>query len=162
MSYLYKPKGIILHCTASNGNYTLEQLYKDHIKRGFDTIGYHYTIKTTGEILITRPINQIGAHAKGYNDYIGIAYIGGIKNNKPRNTMTDIQIESLGTLLYALMDTYKFNSRNILLHNEIANKECPCFGREFINTILEKGQYPLNPTKMLNDLKMFGLCVHNQ
>ena len=38
---------IILHCSATrcNGDYTVEQLLRDHRARGFRTIGYHFYVR---------------------------------------------------------------------------------------------------------------------
>lgn len=148
MKYLYKPKGVILHCTASeNKAYTIDQIFLDHIRRGFECIGYHYIITTTGEIYETRPTQYYGAHCKGYNDYIGIAYMGGIKNGKPTNTLNIWQEESMLTLAEAILYNQSME-RNIKLHNELANKACPSFSRSELLRMLSKYQI-----KFENDIK---------
>ena len=48
-------------------------LETSHRKRGFNGIGYHYYIRQSGEVINTRPLSRIGAHAKGDNrNSIGI------------------------------------------------------------------------------------------
>ena len=43
---------LILHCSATrrNQDYSVEQLMRDHKKRGFRTIGYHFYIRKDGTI----------------------------------------------------------------------------------------------------------------
>ena len=72
---------LIIHCSATNENqsFALQALEASHQKRGFNGIGYHYYIRKSGEVLNTRPLSRIGAHAKGYNrNSIGICYEGGL------------------------------------------------------------------------------------
>ena len=79
---------LIIHCTATKENhpFTLQALEASHRKRGFNGIGYHYYIRKSGEVVNTRPLSRIGAHAKGYNrNSIGICYEGGLdKDGNPK------------------------------------------------------------------------------
>ena len=71
---------IVVHCTATQGNRTLspEALDLMHRRRGFNGTGYHYYIRKDGTVHLTRPVERIGAHAKGFNaSSIGICYEGG-------------------------------------------------------------------------------------
>lgn len=57
----------------------VERLRYLHVeKRGWDEIGYHYVIHPlTGEVRNTRPVEFMGAHAKGANSgSIGVAILG--------------------------------------------------------------------------------------
>ena len=68
---------IVVHCTATQGNRTLspEALDLMHRRRGFNGTGYHYYIRKDGTVHLTRPVERIGAHAKGFNaSSIGICY----------------------------------------------------------------------------------------
>ena len=72
---------LVIHCSATKENqpFALQALESSHRKRGFYGIGYHYYIRQSGEVINTRPLSRIGAHAKGYNRYsIGICYEGGL------------------------------------------------------------------------------------
>ena len=72
---------IVVHCTATQGNRTLspEALDLMHRRRGFNGTGYHYYIRKDGTVHLTRPVERIGAHAKGFNaSSIGICYEGGL------------------------------------------------------------------------------------
>ena len=72
---------IVIHCTATRADRPLSpaELTKMHRKRGFKCCGYHYYVRTDGEICTMRPVERVGAHARGYNEHsIGIAYEGGL------------------------------------------------------------------------------------
>lgn len=67
---------IVVHCSATRGDCTLspEDLDRLHRRRGFNGTGYHYYICKDGTVHLTRPIERIGAHAKGFKLY-SIIYI---------------------------------------------------------------------------------------
>lgn len=70
---------IVIHCTATRADSPLSpaELTRMHRKRGFKCCGYHYYVRTDGEICTMRPVERAGAHARGYNERsIGIAYEG--------------------------------------------------------------------------------------
>ena len=64
---------IVVHCSATRGDCTLspEDLDRLHRRRGFNGTGYHYYIRKDGTVHLTRPIERIGAHAKGFNRVCG-------------------------------------------------------------------------------------------
>lgn len=59
---------IVIHCSASRADrdFTETDLEVCHRRRGFNGIGYHFYIRKNGDIKTTRPIERIGAHAKGF------------------------------------------------------------------------------------------------
>lgn len=59
---------IVVHCSATRAHCALtpEALETSHRRRGFRGIGYHYYIRKDGTTLLTRPLELIGAHAKGH------------------------------------------------------------------------------------------------
>ena len=120
---------IIIHCTATrtNRNYTVEEIRKWHIQRGFDDIGYHYVIYIDGTVHVGRPIEIMGAHAYGHNQHsIGVCYVGGLdRRGRPTNTLNKAQERSLITLIKVLQSI--FPQAGLHGHNEYSSKECPCF-----------------------------------
>lgn len=121
---------IIIHCAATpeGRNFTVEDIRRWHLQRGFRDIGYHYVIYLDGSVHAGRPIEQIGAHTSGYNaNSIGICYIGGCaKDGKtPKDTRTEAQRSALVKLVAELRA--KFPGATVHGHNEFANKACPSF-----------------------------------
>lgn len=123
---------IVIHCSATpeGMTYPLESLRADHKKRGFVDVGYHYYIRKDGTVQEGRPLNQIGAHAKGYNTgSIGICYEGGLDaSRKPKDTRTEAQKKSMLVLLKATLRLYP-TIRRIVGHRDLPDvkKDCPCF-----------------------------------
>ena len=73
-----------------------------------------------------RPLGRPGAHTKGENhDSVGVAYIGGLLNGKPHDTMTAYQDMSWLMLVNSLRTV--FGPLTLHGHNEFANKACPSF-----------------------------------
>lgn len=121
---------IILHCTATpeGKDYTVAQIREWHVKgNGWKDIGYHYVIYRDGSIHEGRPVEQVGAHCKGYNaNSIGVCYVGGItEDNKPKDTRTPAQKEAMLRFVGELLA--KYPGATLHCHNEFANKACPSF-----------------------------------
>lgn len=120
---------IVVHCTATveGKDYSVAEIRKWHLKRGFSDIGYHYLIGINGKIHEGRNVNISGAHTAGYNAHsIGVCYVGGLdKNHNAKDTRTQAQKDSLLRLLKKLKELYP--KATIHGHREYANKACPCF-----------------------------------
>ncbi len=121
---------IIIHCSATpeGKDYTVQQIDQWHRQRGFRCIGYHFVIYRDGSVHEGRPIEQVGAHCKGYNaNSIGICYIGGCAadGKTPKDTRTEAQRAALVALVRELKA--KYPSATVHGHNEFANKACPSF-----------------------------------
>ena len=68
---------LVIHCSTTryDRDFPVEALRSSHKARGFADIGYHFYITRDGELHRCRPVNQIRAHAAGWNDKsIGICY----------------------------------------------------------------------------------------
>lgn len=122
-------KGIIIHCSDSTNDrvVTAKDIHRWHKERGFDGIGYHYVIRRDGGLEHGRPEYWTGAHAQGYNDFIGICLVG-------RDEYTDAQWKTLKMLLLNLSLEHGFKKENIKGHYEVnPNKTCPNFDvRKFV------------------------------
>lgn len=122
---------LILHCSATrcNKDYSVQQLMRDHMKRGFRTIGYHFYIRKDGTATQHRKLLEVGAHCRPYNRCsIGICYEGGLdEHGKPCDTRTEAQTVRITELLYKLHKL--FPKAKIVGHHDlpgITPKDCPC------------------------------------
>ena len=121
---------IVIHCSASRADrdFTETDLEVCHRRRGFNGIGYHFYIRKNGDIKTTRPIERIGAHAKGFNrTSIGVCYEGGLDaNGKPKDTRT---LEQKGALLALLRELKRQFPKALVVGHRDLNpmKGCPCF-----------------------------------
>ena len=101
-------------------------------------------IRKNGDIKSTRPIEKIGAHAKGFNrESIGICYEGGLDSKgRPKDTRTEWQKHSLRVLILTLLKDYP--GCRVCGHRDLSPdrnengetepeewvKACPCFDAE--------------------------------
>lgn len=120
---------IILHCSATEEGKDIDAatIRRWHTKgNGWKDIGYHYVIRIDGSLESGRPIDEAGAHVKGHNaDSIGICYIGGLRDGKVADTMTELQELALLELVRSLR--LLFGYMPISGHNEYSSKACPSF-----------------------------------
>ncbi len=119
---------IIIHCTASQPNASVQGIL-DHWKSlGWENPGYHYLIRHDGEILCLTDEANIANGARGYNQHaVHVAYIGGIdQHGKPLDTRTAEQKASMLALLQALHRRYP--AAAIISHRDVnLRKACPSF-----------------------------------
>ena len=123
---------IVIHCSATREDKELTAFDLDtmHRRRGFNGTGYHYYIRKDGTVHLTRPVERIGAHVKGFNaNSIGICYEGGLnEDGKPADTRTAAQRFALIDLLTILRHQYP--EAQIAGHYQLSasiHKACPCF-----------------------------------
>lgn len=136
---------IILHCSATTPSMDIgaEEIRRWHVNgNGWSDIGYHGVIRRDGTLESGRPMDQIGAHAKGHNvNSIGICLVGGIcggaacehehetfasgQKGTPENNYTPAQWNALERAVRDLLQ--KFPKATVHGHNEFAAKACPCF-----------------------------------
>lgn len=134
---------LVIHCSATREDrpYPPAQLVRDHMACGFNGMGYHYYIRRDGEVAPGRPLQTMGAHAKGHNLHsIGICYEGGLdKNGTPADTRTPEQKAALEKLIKTLLA--RFPGCAVCGHRDLSPdrnadgvisphewmKACPCF-----------------------------------
>ncbi|GAE83273.1 N-acetylmuramoyl-L-alanine amidase [Bacteroides reticulotermitis] len=137
---------IVVHCSATREDCTLspEALDLMHRRRGFTGTGYHYYIRKDGTVHLTRPVERIGAHVKGFNaNSIGVCYEGGLDcRGRPADTRTSAQKASLLLLIHQLQQ--RFPGCRVCGHRDLSPdlngngeiepeewiKACPCFDVE--------------------------------
>lgn len=124
---------IVVHCSATrcNQDYTVQQLFHDHVEvNHWRFIGYHYYIRRNGKLEETRPLERMGAHAKGHNAHsIGICYEGGLnEQGHYADTRTEAQKKTMASLIVRLKQQFP-TIVNIVGHRDLpgVQKACPCF-----------------------------------
>ncbi len=121
---------IIVHCsaTAEGRSFTVADIDRWHLERGFRKIGYHYVIYLDGSVHAGRSEAETGAHCLGHNAHsIGVCYIGGCAadGRTPKDTRTPQQKAALTALLHDLRRRYP--GAKIHGHRDFAAKACPSF-----------------------------------
>lgn len=122
---------IAIHCSASVPDLKTDVKTIDrwHRQRGFTMVGYHFVIKTDGEVQKGRDEESIGAHVQGFNhNSIGICLVGGVDSAlKPANNFSKEQMFSLLVLLKELQGRYP--NATVQGHRDFpnVNKACPSF-----------------------------------
>ena len=113
---------IIIHCSATpNGRYhTAEDINRWHLARGWNSIGYHWVIRTDGVTEQGRDEAIPGAHVAGHNsNSIGVCMIG-------TDEFSPEQWASLEGIVSLLK--HKYPNADVLGHNDFTNaKTCPGF-----------------------------------
>ena len=127
---------IIIHCSATpNGRIvTPDAIDRWHKRRGFHrttrfrvahnrhltAFGYHFLIVDHLPIITGRHLDEVGAHARGYNqESIGICLAGTDK-------FSTEQWEKLRALVRGLLCLYP--GARVIGHRDVnRHKECPCF-----------------------------------
>lgn len=122
---------IVVHCTATPSNTTIESIkrYWKDVRKWGDTAGYHYIIKSDGEVIQLLPESQNSNGVYAHNsECVNIAYIGGIdKDGKPKDTRSKSQQQAMFGLIVKLTEKYK--TAKVVGHRDFpdVHKACPSF-----------------------------------
>jgi len=128
---------IFIHCSATQPKWMasnscqqkVEEIRRWHTDKGWSDIGYHFVLDRQGDVCVGRPVERVGAHAKGHNkNSIGICLIGGFgsdADDKFEEHYTDLQRKALDNLIKDLTDRH--SNAKIRGHNEVSFKACPGF-----------------------------------
>jgi lipid-binding SYLF domain-containing protein len=138
------PTGIVIHHTAVLPDEDApprneRQIDKYHATRGFEItcfghvyhVAYHYLVLTNGRIQTGRPDRCEGAHAKGYNSYLGISVVGDFdsrdnpKGEKGPEKPNEKQMAPLIRLCRRLMLRYHIRLKHVVRHSDTAVTKCP-------------------------------------
>jgi N-acetylmuramoyl-L-alanine amidase len=138
------PTGIVIHHTALiPGQKTVPRKERDideyHRERGFEIlcsghvyhVAYHYLIMPDGKVKAGRPERCEGAHAAGYNSYLGISVVGDFSSEdnptgeKGPTSPGPKQIASLLQLCQRLKNRYHIPLQHIVRHSDISSTQCP-------------------------------------
>ena len=141
MKKMKKPEAIVLHCTATpeGRDVTVKTIRNWHLQRGWSDVGYHFVIGKKGQLWAGRSLEFQGAHTKGHNKTVGIAYVGGLTADgfKAKDTLTAEQEATLLRLVETLRA--KYGPLALWGHTELCGgrKACPSFD------VIEKFGYEL-------------------
>ena len=123
-------KYIAVHCTATPQTATVSSIqnyWKNVLK--WKVPGYHFIIKSNGEVVQLLEIEKVSNGVKGFNSVsINISYIGGVDSqNKPIDNRTEAQKKALLDLLKKLKK--QFPKAVIQGHRDFpgVKKACPSF-----------------------------------
>lgn len=140
---------IVVHCTATYPEATVEGMKAYWKSLGWKAPGYHIVIRTDGSVVSLADNEEITNGVKGYNvKSLHVAYIGGLKRNgSPGCTLTEEQEKSLATVLSQWAKEYP--EAQIVGHRDLSPdadgdgvvetcewlKQCPCFNvQNLLNT----------------------------
>lgn len=124
-------KGLVVHCSATKAKHDInvDDIDRWHKEKGWSEIGYHFVITRDGTIENGRMVDEVGAHARGFNKgTLGICLVGGLDpKGKPEDNFTDEQKASLSKLIKELYEAYPI--KFIVGHRDLpkVSKACPCF-----------------------------------
>ena len=123
-------KYIVLHCTATPQNTTVESIkkyWKEVMK--WNSPGYHRIILPTGVVVELQDYSKPTNGVAGYNsNSIHISYIGGVdEKGKAVDNRTVQQKNSMYNLVIELKK--KYPNAQVLGHRDFPNvkKDCPSF-----------------------------------
>jgi N-acetylmuramoyl-L-alanine amidase len=121
---------IIVHCAATGPDQDIgaREIDRWHRARGFLKIGYQFVIRRNGEVETGRELDEVGAHAEGYNSRsVGICLVGGVEadGKTPQDNFTHAQWSALTALLRDMKQRYP--EAKIIGHREVSRKACPSF-----------------------------------
>lgn len=124
-------KYIVIHCTATQPDAKIEAIkkYWRDVKGWEDVPGYHYLIKSSGEVvkLLDEHKNSYGVYAHN-SECISLSYIGGIdKTGKPKDTRTRAQETAMFDKIVELTERYP--KAKVVGHRDFpgVKKACPSF-----------------------------------
>lgn len=140
-----RPAGIIIHHAAipqvpGGRPIDAKMIEEIHLKRGYRAfywgrfyhIGYHYIILPDGTVQQGRPEHCQGAHAQGYNSYIGICLVGDFSTadnpdgERGLTEPTEAQMHALTELCRTLRQKYQIPMQAVIRHSDVNhNTECP-------------------------------------
>ncbi len=121
----------VIHCSATppHMDIGLEEIAQWHLERGWRACGYHFVIRRDGTLEEGRPVDSVGAHAKGHNlRSVGICLVGGTTDGGfPASNYTRAQWRTLDRLVAGLHFT--FPGSKVVGHCDLegVDKDCPCF-----------------------------------
>ena len=122
---------IVIHTAATPPSMDIgaKEIREWHLARGWSDIGYHWVIRRNGTVEPGRPVDAVGAHAKGFNKTsVGICLVGGLNaDGEPDCNYTWVQWPELEALVIKMKA--KYPDAAVLGHRDLpgVTKTCPVF-----------------------------------
>ena len=124
-------KYIVLHHRGGDGD--AESIHREHQRRGWSGIGYHFFVRKNGEVWRGRPQSAVGAHCAGFNSVsVGVCFEGNYETEK---TMPTAQKKAGAEIVAYLRGVYP--SAKVVRHGSLTATACP--GRYFPFEEIAKG-----------------------
>jgi N-acetyl-anhydromuramyl-L-alanine amidase AmpD len=113
------PPHIVWHHAAAKVA-SPDDIHRIHLNNGWSGIGYHFYVRKDGRIYRGRPVWAMGAHARGFNDSLGVCAEGAYHVER---TMPAKQLRALQELHDYLKRQYpKATDRK---HSDVNATACP-------------------------------------
>lgn len=137
-------KYIVLHHRAGNG--TVESIHAQHLTQGWSGIGYHFYVRKDGSIYRGRPVEMVGAHCQGHNNYsVGVCFEGNFENEH----MSSAQLKAGKELVAYLKGLY--STAEIKKHKDFGGTSCP--GKNFPFAELQNVEYKMTVDEAVKIIK---------
>jgi hypothetical protein len=123
-----QPKGIFIHhsATRDTASVSFDAIKRYHVEtNNWDDIGYDYLIEYVQGVPMVftgRGLQYMGAHARGFNDHIGICVVGNFDEEVLPKDKTMVLVRLVASLLILYPH---LTVDDIHYHREVANKTCP-------------------------------------
>ncbi|MCI8360015.1 MAG: N-acetylmuramoyl-L-alanine amidase [Clostridiales bacterium] len=130
-------KAIVLH-HADAVSCGIEDIHRWHLANGWIGCGYHFLVRKDGSVWQGRPIEWVGAHAKGANEFsVGVCFEGSYESKD--TVMPAAQIQAGKELVSYLLPLYP--EASVKRHRDYCSTDCP--GRCFpFDEIAQGDTYP--------------------
>ncbi len=126
---------VFIHCSASDSpNYGMAEITKDHLKRGFAEIGYHYFIDRNAILHAGRSLSKAPAAQAGHNTGSIAICVAGLTKEKFTKEQMAVLANVCKTINLAYDKKITFHG-----HREVANKTCPVFDYKAVLGLDAKG-----------------------
>lgn len=120
-----KTTAIILH-HADAVCCSIQDIHRWHRNNGWIGCGYHFLVRKDGSVWRGRPIDWVGAHAKGANEFsVGVCFEGSYETNDTE--MPNPQLQAGKELVSYLLLQYP--GAAVKRHKDYCSTDCP--GKHF-------------------------------
>ncbi len=128
---------IVIHHEGNGQSYDVRTVQREHLRRGWTDIGYHFVVGPTGTIYEGRDIGVRGAHVESANSgKIGVLLPGDFQpgptiaflgitfwSDRDDPGPTPLQVQSTVNLIHWLDSEYGIDS--VVGHRDVNATECP-------------------------------------